>query len=208
MKVVVFGSSGQTGLQLIKQLIEAGYEVTAFARTPLKLKEFENKIRIIKGDARDGVSVLKAVTGQDAVLHVLSEKITEKSDIQTVFADNLVSAMKKSDVKRLIVLSARGSGDSHDKVPAFFKPVLATLLKNVFIDKKQAEEIIIDSPLDYTLVRPFILTNGPLKKGVVAMLVPKDQKWRISRADVADFMVSQLNSQSWVRQAPLIGYSK
>ncbi len=208
MKVVVFGSSGQTGLQLIDQLVKAGHQVTAFARTPAKLAAFEGRIRIAAGDARDAAAVSEAVSGQDAVMHALSESITEKSDIQTVFAENLVAAMQAAGVKRLVVLSARGAGDSRGQVPAFFELVLRTVLKNLFIDKQNAEDKIIASSLDYTLVRPFILANGPLRGSVIAAASPQGLKWRVNRADVAACMVAQLQSASWIGKAPFIGYPK
>lgn len=208
MNVIVFGSTGQTGLQLINQLIKADHQVTAFARTPSKLAAFKSKISIITGDARDQASVDRAVSGQDAVMHALSENITEKTDIQTVFAENLVKAMRKASIKRLIVLSARGAGDSRQQVPLVVELLLRTVLKNLFIDKRNAEDKIIASSLDYTLVRPLILANGALRGGVITTESPKSLKWLINRADVAACMVAQLKSDIWIGKAPFIGYSK
>lgn len=208
MNIIVFGSTGQTGLHLIGQLIKAGHQVTAFARTPAKLADFEDKIRIVVGDARDATSVRQAVVGHDVVMHALSESVTEKTDLQTVFAENLVQAMEGSDSKRLIVLSARGSGDSRGQVPFVVELLLRTVLKNLFIDKKNAEAKIIASSLDYTFVRPLLLTNSSLRGNAIATDNAKVLKWRISRSDVAACMVSQLESDAWIRKAPFIGYPK
>ncbi len=208
MKVIVFGSTGQTGRQLIDQLIKAGHQVTAFARTPAKLAAFESKIHIAAGDARDAQAVSQAVSGQDAVMHALSESITEKSDIQTVFAGHLITAMQAAGVKRLVVLSARGAGDSRAQVPVFFELVLRTLLRYLFEDKQNAEDKIMASSLDYTFVRPFILAKGRLKGNAIAAGSPKGLKWRLNRADVAACMIAQLKSDSWIRKTPFIGYPK
>lgn len=208
MKVVVFGSTGQTGLQLIDQLIKSGHEVTAFARSPAKLEAFKGKISIAVGDARDAVAVSQAISGQDAVMHALSQSITEKSDIQTVFVEHLIAAMQVAGVKRLVVLSARGAGDSRKQVPPFFGLILSTVLKNIFIDKKNAEDKIIASSLDYTFVRPLILTNGSMKGNVITAAGPQGLKWRINRADVAACMISQLASDAWICKKPFIGYPK
>jgi putative NADH-flavin reductase len=208
MKVIVFGSTGQTGLQIIDQLVKTNHQVTAFARSPAKLSDYKTKINIVTGDARDAVSVSKAVSGQDAVLHALSESITEKSDIQTVFAENLINAMQTAKVKRLVVLSARGTGDSRKQVPPLFGLVLKTVLKNLSIDKEKAEKKISASNLDYTYVRPFILANGKFKGNAITSENPKKLKWRINRADVAKCMILQIESTEWIRKAPFIGYPR
>jgi uncharacterized protein YbjT (DUF2867 family) len=208
MKVVVFGASGHTGIQVIEQLLKAGHTVTALVRTPEKLQSYQGKITIIQGDARHADDVAKAIQGQDAVMHTLSQKITQKTDIQKVFAGNLVKAMDQAKVKRLVMLSAWGSGDSKPMIPLLFNIVLATLLKGLFVDKAAAEAIITASDIDYTMVRPFLLANGPEQGNVVASLDKHGKHLKINRVDVAAFMVSQLDSKDWSRQAPLIGYRK
>lgn len=206
MKVVVFGSTGHTGQQLVEQLVQAGHQVTAFARTPSKVNTFGGKVIVAKGDARDPASIRKAVTGQAAVFHTLAQRIFEKSDLQTVFAGNLVKAMETANVKRLIMLSALGSGDSASQASLLVKLMTNTFLKNFFADKRHAEDKIINSSLDYTLVRPAILVNGKRRGGVKASPKQAGLKQRISRADVAAFMIKQLKSKEWEREAPLIGY--
>jgi uncharacterized protein YbjT (DUF2867 family) len=206
MKVVVFGSTGHTGQQLVEQLVQAGHEVTAFARTPTKVNTFDGKVTVTQGDALDLASIREAVKGQDAVFHALAPSVFKKSDIQTIFANNLVKAMEAEGVKRLIMLSAQGSGDSASEASLMVKFVSKILLKKFFIDKGQAEAIIINSPLIYTLVRPAILLNGKARGGVKASIKRSHLKQSINRADVAAFMIEQLRNSEWERKSPLIGY--
>lgn len=206
MKVIVFGSTGQTGRQLVEQLVRAGHAVTAFARTPGKVDTFGGKVTVFQGDATDSASVRQALKGQAAVFHALAQRISEKSDIQTIFAANLVAGMEAEGVKRLIMLSAQGSGDSAGQASLLVKFVSRVALKNFFADKGHAEAKIINSSLNYTLVRPAVLLNGKPKGGVKASLKRGHLKQRICRADVAAFMIGQLGSREWERQAPLIGY--
>jgi uncharacterized protein YbjT (DUF2867 family) len=206
MKVVVFGSTGQTGQQLVKQLVEAGHTVTAFARTPSKVNTYDGKVTVVQGDARDLTSIQKAVTGQDAVFHAVAQRYVKKDDLQTVFAGNLVQAMQAAKVSRLIVLSAWGSGTSADQAKLFMKLAKYTFLRNVFKDKADAEAIILSSPLNYTLVRPGVLLKGPPQGNIKASLTKDDLRPPIRRADVAAFMIAQLGSKAWERKAPLIGH--
>jgi putative NADH-flavin reductase len=152
MNVVVFGSTGQTGLQLVEQLVAAGHTVTAFARTPAKVNTFAGKVRVIQGDARDIEGIRTAVKGQDAVFNAVAQRYLKKDDLQTVFAGLLTQAMEEAGVTRLIVLSAWGSGDSATQAIFLFKILRFTMLRNVFKDKADAEEIIEKSTLTYTLV--------------------------------------------------------
>ena len=206
MKVIVFGATGHTGRQLVEQLVRAGQQVTAFARTPGKVNTFSGKVKVVQGDATDPAGVRRAVKGQAAVFHALAQGVTEKSNIQTIFAANLIQAMEAEGVKRLIMLSALGSGDSWDQASLLVKFVHKVALKNFFADKEQAEAKIIQSSLNYTLIRPAVLSNGKRRGNVKASLKKGRLKQRISRADVAAFMIEQLDDRKWERKAPLIGY--
>lgn len=119
---------------------------------------------------------------------------------------NVVKAMNAEGVRRFIGLSAWGAGDSAGQSSLPFKLARNTLLKYVYDDKNRGEAQIIDSDLDYTLVRPGRLTNGPAKGGVRASLVGKGLSRAIAREDVGAFMVEQLGDPTWTRKSPLIGY--
>ena len=206
MKIIVFGASGQTGQQLVTQLVQAGHQITAFARTPSKVQTHNGQVAVVQGDAKDLDSIRAAVQGQEAVFHAVAQRYIKKDDLQTIFAGNLVQAMQEANVNRLIVLSAWGSGDSAPHARLFMKILRYTVLKNVFEDKAVAEAIITASPLNYTLVRPGMLLNGDKQGGVKASETGAGLKAPIRRADVAAFMIDQLNTPAWERKAPIIGH--
>ncbi len=206
MKVLVIGATGLTGKLLVQQLLLKGDDVTAFARKPADVTTAHDRLRVAKGDARDLASLEAAVAGQDAVLAAFGPRSLSKDDLQETFDRNLIAAMKKSGVKRLVNLSAWGAGDSRQHSNLIFKVVMGTILKNVFADKDRGEALIIASDLDFTNVRPGQLINDPARGGVKASLDPAGLKPKMTRADLATFMIEQLTSDTWVRKSPLIGY--
>ncbi|MDB5166016.1 MAG: epimerase [Candidatus Saccharibacteria bacterium] len=208
MNILIIGASGKTGQHLLRQLIEQGHRVTAYARTPDKVDTYGGKVQVIQGDARDAQALTKATVGQDAVMVTFGPRSPKPDDLQTVFMQNLVNAMHATGVRRLVLLSAWGATDSRPQANWLIKLLLNTMLRNVFVDKKNGEEAIMASDLDYTFVRPAILLNVASKGRVSANLTGKGLKLLVSRADVASFMIEQLSSDQWHRQAPLIGYPK
>jgi uncharacterized protein YbjT (DUF2867 family) len=206
MNILVIGATGGTGQELVKQLVEQGHAVTAFARTTSKVNTYDGKVKVVQGDAHDQVALAKALINQDAVLSALGPRSIKKDDLQEVYARNLVSAMQIAGVSRLIELSAMGAGDSLQQAGFPVIVIRKTILKNMFDDKERGEQYILDSQLNYTLVRPGRLVNKPAKGGVKASLSGKDVSMAVHRADVASFMIDQLQGSKWVRQAPLIGY--
>ncbi|MGH7237446.1 MAG: NAD(P)-dependent oxidoreductase, partial [Candidatus Saccharimonadales bacterium] len=205
--VVVFGSTGQTGQHVVGLLVAEGHAVTAFARNPAKVNTYNKaKVRIIQGDGRNSADVASAVKGQDAVIAAFGPRSLKKDDIQEVFIKNVINAMNQYNLKRFIELSAWGAGDSLKRSKIPFKIVRKTILKNVFDDKDRGEALIANSNLDYTNVRPGRLTNRPAQGNVRTSLSGRDLSASIARADVASFMVGQLEDSSWLRKSPLIGY--
>ena len=208
MNILVIGATGATGSEIVKQLVEQGHTVTAFARTPSKVTTYGGKVRVVQGEAHDQASLEKAVAGQDAVLSALGPRSLKKDDLQEAFARNLVSSMQMAGVSRLVELSAIGAGDSVKQASFPVIVIRKTVLKNMFDDKERGEKYILDSQLNYTLVRPGRLVNKPAKGGVKASLSGKDVSMSVHRADVAQFMIAQLEDSTWARQAPLSGYKR
>ena len=206
MKILVLGSTGLTGRHLLKKLLASGQDVTAFARKPDDLKEFTS-LRVLQGDARDLESLQRAVEGQDVVLSTLGPRSMKADDLQEVYMRNLVQAMKTHGVKRFINLSALGAGDSRKEAPFFFRAILMPLfLGNVFADKEKGEAFLLSSDHNFINVRPGRLLNSPARGGVKASLHGHDIQASLTREDLADFMISQIHSDTWLRQSPLIGY--
>jgi len=203
MKLVIFGATGATGQELVKQALNQNYKVTALVRNPDRLKDLSIKINIIKGDARDAKAVEKAVKGKTAVISALGTK----PGVKPVCAEgiiNILKAMKKHKVRRLIVESAYGASETR-KHSLFTNLLARVLIRKIMKDKDRMEAIIRASDIDWTIVRPVILTNKPLAKKYKVGLDLKIKGFKkISRADVAYFMIGELKKNEFVRKAPVI----
>ena len=205
-KVLVIGATGGTGQQLVRQALDRGYEVTAFVRDPAKLEIRHPQLHVVRGDVMDRRSVEDAVAGQDAVISALGHRrLFVPSTVQTEGMRNILRAMEKQGVRRLVAVTALGLGDSVGKLG-----LLSTLLIYPFIlaiyfwDKSRQEQLIGASDLDWIVVRPGVLTEGPKRgsyrhgKAVGSYLGLS----KIGRADLADFMLNQLSDDTYLRTAP------
>jgi len=208
MKVLVIGATGQAGRHVVRQLLVRGDEVTAFARNPSAVKESSEHLRIARGDARDAESIARAVQGQDAVLVTFGPRSLKKDDVQEVLMRNVVAAMTKHRVKRIVNLSGWGSAGA--AVPPanlfaryFFLPIM---LRHLLADKKRGEAYLFASALDYVNVCPAFLRNAPARGGVKASIDGRGLKQYIHREDLATFMVAQLTDDKWVRKCVVVGY--
>lgn len=203
MKLVIFGATGASGRELVRQALEQGHEVTAFARNPAAIKTEHPKLKVVQGDALDAARVSEAVAGQDAVLFAIG---TNRRTTLTVCADttrNIINAMKEHNVRRFIVLSAYGASETKDT--ALYSKVLRALIRKRVEDKDRQEELIRASDLDWVLVRPPLLTNGARRgRYRTGFDLPIKLFSSVSRADVADFMLKQLTDDTYLRQAPAI----
>jgi uncharacterized protein YbjT (DUF2867 family) len=204
MKVLVVGATGLTGQHATRKLLARGDQVTALARTPSAVPAAE-RLRVVKGDARDADSLVRATEGQDAVLSAFGPRSLTADDLQEVFMRNLVAAMKTSGVRRLVNLSAWGAGDSLAGSKLILKVFRATLLRHVYDDKDRGEIHLLASGLDYVNVRPGRLTNGAARGGVKASMNGDGIRAVLTREDLADFMVEQLASDTWAGKSPLLG---
>jgi putative NADH-flavin reductase len=207
MKIVIFGSTGGTGKELVKQGLELDYEVTAFARTPEKLDEFKHeKLKIVCGDVFNYKDVEKAIIGQDAVLSALGNPTLKPNNTTSEGTRNIVKAMQTHNVRRFICETSLGVGDSREQAGFFFsKIIIPILLKNAIADKEIQEQIVRESDLDWTIVRPGGLKDSP-KTSKYRTGLDKSISGNISRADVAEFMLKQIKSDEFLRKTPAICY--
>ena len=205
MKLVIFGSTGSIGHQLVVQALEQGHTVTAFARNPAKLEIEHANLTAVQGDALDSASVEKAVDGQDAVLCSLGAGGTNRSE----GTRNIVRAMEKAGVSRFICLSTLGVGNSRANLNFFWKHIMfGLLLRRTYADHVSQEDYVKESRLDWTIVRPGAFTDGN-RTGVYRHGFPstdKTIKGKISRADVADFMLKQLTDRTYLHETPGLSY--
>jgi uncharacterized protein YbjT (DUF2867 family) len=205
--VLVIGSTGKTGRILVRRLLESGHNVTAFARNPADISQAGQKLRVVQGDARDRDSVANAVREQEAVISVFGPRSLKADDLSETLMRNIVAAMKTHGVKRVINLSAAGVGDSQSEMPFVLRMVLIPLvLGKVYADKTRGEAVLFSSGLEFVNVRPGRLSDGPARGGVKASLHADGLKLQMTREDLANFLIEQITSSTWLGQSPLLGY--
>lgn len=212
MKLIIFGASGGTGKQLVEQALEQGHLVTAFVRDPSKLDIMHSNLTIAKGDIMNPSSITAAMQGQEAVLCAIGAPANKTGTIRSDGTKNIIQAMKATGVRRLICQTSLGYGDSKkllDQTPFIFKYIIVPFfLRKGFADHALQEEYIKQSQLDWTIARPGNLTDGPrtgnYQHGFPA--TAKKLQVKISRADVADFMLKQLTQHTYLRKTPGLSY--
>jgi putative NADH-flavin reductase len=209
MRIVIFGATGPTGRHLVSQALERGHSVTAFARDPSRLAATHPRARVVVGDAtRDLKHIDEAMEGQEAVVSALGRGMTFRSSrLIERSMRAIVPAMERTGVRRLILMSAFGVGESRRDAPLLPGIMYRTLLRSLFKDKGAAENYIHQTAVEWTIVHPVLLTDGPLtgryRAGEKLELrgLPK-----ISRADVAHFILSELAQPAFVRKTVVISY--
>jgi putative NADH-flavin reductase len=204
MRVAIFGGTGKTGILVLRQLLRAGHQVTALVRNPEKFKVDDSNLRIVHGDACAPEGLSQTIRNAEVVISTLSGG----GGVLTTFGSNLVPAMKLEGVSRIISLigaSVRVRDDPHTIGLAVLHRLMSIVAKDVLADGKAYAAIIQASRLDYTLVRPPRLTDGPLTERVRhAASLKLSSLSSISRADVAAFMVKVALSGDYSRTAPMI----
>jgi putative NADH-flavin reductase len=214
MKIIVFGATGKTGREVVRQALDAGHEVTAFVRDAAKLEQSHPRLRTAVGQVTtDQAAVTSAVEGHDAVISALGGARTlqglRSPTIMAQAVPVIVRAMTDASVDRLVFLSSFGVGDSFAEAPPLLKVIYRLFLGPVYADKTAGERVLRASELDWTLVYPVLLTNGPHtgahRSGESLKLTGMPQ---VSRADVADFMLSQIESSAYRRTVAVVASGK
>ncbi|NIT61650.1 MAG: NAD(P)H-binding protein [Aliifodinibius sp.] len=207
MRLIIFGSTGSIGRQLVKQALEQGHTVTAFARDPVRVDIKHANLQVIQGDVLDPTSVEKAVRGHDAVLCSLGAG--RKGMVRSEGTRNIIRAMEKAGVRRFICQSTLGVGESRGNLNFVWKHLMfGLLLRPAYADHVSQENHVKRSHLDWTIVRPGAFTDGE-RTGQYRHGFPgtdKTTKLKISRADVADFMLKQLMDNTYLHQSPGLSY--
>ena len=201
MKLVLFGANGKSGLEIVKQSLAKGDLVTAFVRDPSKLEMQHDNLKVITGDIFDLPSVSQAIQGQDAVVCALGSSELKKTTIRAEGTKNIIQGMKENKVKRLVIISAMGVGDSWDTLSGFNKFFFATLLKSAREDHEAQEAAVKESGLDWTIIRPSGLVDTP-RTGVYDFgenIPAKTSK--IARTDVADLILKELELNTNIGKA-------
>jgi putative NADH-flavin reductase len=208
MKILVVGATGSTGRVLVDQALGQGHEVTALSRDPSTVARVDHRLRVLQGNALDAASTEAAVSGQDAVLYALGTRSPKPTTLFSASTTNIVGAMEKHGVQRLVCITGVGVGDSKGHVGFLYDKIfLPLILKNLYEDKERQEEVIKQSNLKWVIVRPARLTDGPATGGRYRVFLEGPYKaTKISRADVAAFMLAQLTNDRYVHEMPVISY--
>jgi len=205
MNVLVIGAAGKTGSLVVDRAVAGGHTVTAFVRDAKSYRPAAANLRVVEGDAADAAKLGSAMAGQHAVIDTIGGKTPYlNTDLERNVARAILAAMKQHAVRRLIVVSALGVGDSKHQGGFMFEHlVLPTFLRGSTRDKAATEQIVRESGVDFVLVRPAVLTDRPAT-GSVRVVVGREQARKITRADVAQFIVDQLQSDAYLGQAVTI----
>jgi len=209
MRLVIFGATGRTGRHLVEQALGRGHEVTAFVRDPSKVRLFHERLSVVRGDVMEEGAVEEAISGQEAVVSAIGHARGAPEDVQTRGTANIVKAMKRHGVGRFVSLTGAGvraEGDEPKVVDKVFGFLLKTLQRDVIEDAANHVEVVRKSGLDWVIVRGPRLTEGEKKGEYRVGNVGKNSGTRISRADLAEFMLDQLTSDDYLHQMPVVSY--
>lgn len=209
-RILIIGATGGTGQELVRQALEQGYEVTAFVRSPSKLKIKHPKLKVSEGDVLDYDSVQQAVHGQDAVLSALGHhNYFYPTRILSEGTQNVLQAMKAEKVPRFICETSLGIGSSAGRLGLYYTFfTIPVILPFYFWDKTRQEKIIAESDVKWCIVRPGVLTKGAKTDSYHCGPKVGNFLWtvRISRADVASFMIDQITDDAHLGMA--VGLSR
>ena len=209
-RLLIVGATGGTGRQLVAQALERGHEVTALVRNPDKLHIDHPRLAVVQGDVLDAASVDRAVEGQEAVLSALGHRrYLHPSRILSEGTRHIVRAMEAHSVRRFVCETSLGIGDSAGRMGLYYTLfVIPVILPFYFWDKTRQERIIAESALDWVIVRPGALTDGQARGAVRhgSKVGNALSTVRVSRADVAAFMLDQLSSDTYRCSAPGVSW--
>ena len=209
-QVLIIGASKGIGLETTRQALEAGHTVRAFARSAADIRISDPKLQKVRGNALRSSDVTAAVTGMDTVIQVLGVGLGDLFRPVHFFSDAtrvLVAVMQAQGVKRLICVTGFGAGDGRASINCLQLLPFRFFFGRAYDDKDVQERLIKDSDLDWTIARPGVLTNGSRTGRYKALKEPS--QWRngtISRADVADFLVRQIEDRIHLRETPVLVY--
>lgn len=208
MNLLIIGATGGTGQAILSQALGQGHRVTALVRNPGKLAEKQDRLTVIRGDVLDPASLDAAMPGHDAVLSALGHKRWfVKTTILSEGTKNVIAAMERHGVKRLVCETALGIGDTRGRMGLYYTLfVIPVIIWFYFRDKELQEDHIRRSALDWTIVRPGQLTNGKKRETYRHGPGIGSRLWtvKVSRATVADFMLKQLTDAAYLRKSPSV----
>ena len=207
MKIIVFGGTGSIGRLVVEQAIEQGDDVTLFTRDRAAVGRPDPRVHVVEGNVFDAQALAPVVAGHDAVVITLGGG--RKGGVRARGTAAIIEAMQATEVRRLVVQSTIGVGDSREQLNFFWKRLMfGLLLRGAYADHVEQERQTRASGLDWTIVRPGSFTDGPRTGSYRRGFGPQEKTTlKVSRADVAEFVVEQLTDDTWLRQAPSLAYA-
>ena len=204
LRVIVFGATGGTGLQFCRQAADAGHAVTAYVRNPDKLTVRHANISCVKGTLDDPATVEGAVRDKEAVVISLGGQTMLSRDAASSNGTRVIlGAVKNTGVRRVVFCSSFGAGSENRKLISW---PIRTMLSYILADKDEQEADVRKSDADWIIVRPVRLCDDPARGKVHAQLSGQPPATVLSRADLAAFLVGQLDDQTYVRQSPTVSW--
>ena len=208
MHVLIIGASKGIGMETTRQALDAGYQVRALARSAAGIELSHPRLEKFPGNALNSTDVKAALEGVDVVIQTLGVGFGDLFHPVCLFsqaAQVLIPAMKAAEIQRLICVTGFGAGDSKASISLLQRLPFQMIFGRAYADKSLQERMIIESGLDWTIARPGVLTGGE-RTGRYQVLAELSQ-WHngmIARANVADFLVRQIGSDSYIHKAPVL----
>jgi uncharacterized protein YbjT (DUF2867 family) len=208
VKVLVIGAAGKSGRTVVEQALAAGHDVTAFVHKAEGYSPASN-VRLIEGDARDRSAMDSAMVGQGAVIDTLGGKLSFKATtLEASAAATIIASMQSSGVRCLVVISVIGEGESVANTNWYERLSLSTFLRSEMKDKEAMEAIVDASGLDWTIVRaPFLSDDSATGNIHILSAEAGEIAHKLTRADLAAFMVAQVSSDEYLQKAVAIANS-
>lgn len=204
MKVLILGATGHLGRYVTQAALDGGHTVTAFARNPGSLNISHEQLILHAGNAYNPEEVSDAVAGQDVVIVTLGSGKSRNNTLRSDGTRNVISAMEKHGVDRLITQTTLGCQETWDTLNFYWKYVMfGAIIKPIFKDHEKQERLTQESKLDWTIVRPSAFTDGP-DTGELRVGFPASEsglKLTVAKAEVANVIVDQLADRSYIHRA-------
>jgi len=209
-KIALFGGSGKSGQAFLTQALAQGYTLKALARNPASIPQQSAQLQVIQGDVLDAAKVAEVVAGAEVVVSLFGHVKGSPAWVQTEGTKNTVAAMQQHGIKRLISLSGGGlrypEKDQPKLIDKFIRTMMQIFVPQVLRDAEAHAEVLKDSPLDWVIVRGPRLTLGHQKGNYRVGWVGVDSGTQLSRADLAHFILQEIESPSFVKTMPFVSY--
>lgn len=212
MKITIFGATGRTGIEIVKQAVDRKHEVTVFVRSADKLGEMRGKVSVVEGDLTSVQSVARAIAGSSAVISALGPTKESIPGFLPNATRVIVAAMKQTGVRRLITMTGAGvrtDGDNPRLIDRAIVGLMKMIAKKPLNDGVQHADVVKKSGLDWTVVRAPMLKDSPVIGVYEVGMVGSDHlSVAISRADIATFILDIVEKNKHVHELPVVAHKR